>query len=162
MNIQDWFPLGWTGLISLQSKELSRGFSNTTHSSEASILRCSAFFMAQLSHPYKTTGKTIAFIRTFVGKVISLLFNILSRLVIAFLPKNKGLLIYGSSIIWSDFVAQENSLSLFPLFPHLFTMKWWHRMPWSLFFECWVLSQLLHSPLLLFSRGSLVPLHFLQ
>ena len=49
--------------------------------------------------------------------------------------------------ICSDFGAQENSLSLLPLFPHLFPMKWWDRMPWSSFFECWVLSQLFHSPL---------------
>ena len=64
------------------------------HSSEASILQCSAFFTVQLSHPYMTTGKTIAFTRrTFVGKVISLLFNMLSRLVITFLPRSKHLLI---------------------------------------------------------------------
>ena len=64
------------------------------HSSKASILQRSAFFIAQLSHPYMTTGKTIALIRwTFVGKVISLLFNMLSRLVIAFLPRSKCLLI---------------------------------------------------------------------
>ena len=64
------------------------------HSSEASILQPSAFFMIQLSHPYMTTGKTIALTRwTFVGKVKSLLFNMLSRLVIAFLPRSKHLLI---------------------------------------------------------------------
>ena len=64
------------------------------HSSNTSILRCLAFFIVQLSHPYMTTGKTIALTRqTFVGKVISLLFNMLSRLVIAFLPKSKRLLI---------------------------------------------------------------------
>ena len=64
------------------------------HSSKASILRCSAFFRVQLSHPYMTTGKTIALNRwTFVGKVISLLFNMLFRLVIGFLPKSKSLLI---------------------------------------------------------------------
>ena len=64
------------------------------HSSKASILRCSAFFTVQLSHPYITTGKTIALTRwTFVGKVISLLFNMLSRLVITFLPRSKRLLI---------------------------------------------------------------------
>ena len=82
MNTQDWSPLGWTGWISLQSKGLSRVFS------KASILRCSAFFMVQLSHPYMTTGKTIA-----LTKVVSLLFNILSRLVIAFLTRSKHLLI---------------------------------------------------------------------
>ena len=64
------------------------------HSPKASILRCSAFFTVQLSHPYMTTGKTIALTRwTFVGKVISLLFNMLLRLVIAFLPRSKCLLI---------------------------------------------------------------------
>ena len=74
VNIQDWFPLGWTGWISLQSKELS---SLQYHSSEASILWHSAFFMVQLSHPYMTTGKTIALTRrAFVGRGLSLLFNI--------------------------------------------------------------------------------------
>ena len=64
------------------------------HSSKASILQCSVFFMVQLSHPYMTTGKTIALTRwTLVGKVTSLLFNMLSRLVIAFLPRSKHLLI---------------------------------------------------------------------
>ena len=64
------------------------------HSSKASILRRSAFFMVQLSHPYMTTGKTIALTRwTFAGKVMSLLFNMLSRLIIAFLPRSKHLLI---------------------------------------------------------------------
>ena len=64
------------------------------HSSKASILQCSAFFTVQLSHPYVTTGKTIALTRwTFVGKVMSLLFNMLSRLVITFLPRSKRLLI---------------------------------------------------------------------
>ena len=75
-------------------------------SSKASILWCSAFFMVQLSHPYMTIGKTIALIRwTYVGKVMSLLFNMLSRLVIAFLPKSKHLLISWlqspSAVIWS-------------------------------------------------------------
>ena len=64
------------------------------HSSKASVLWCSAFFIVQLSHPYMTTGKTITLTRrTFVGKVMSLLFNILSRLVITFLPRSKRLLI---------------------------------------------------------------------
>ena len=88
MNIQDWFPLGLTGLISLQSKGHSRIFSNTT-------VQKHQFFGAQLSiesnsHPYMTTGKTIALTScTFVGKVMSLLFNMLSRLVITFLPRSK-------------------------------------------------------------------------
>ena len=64
------------------------------HSSKASILQCSAFFTVQLSHPYVTTGKTIPLaIQTFVGKVMSLLLNVLSRVVITFLPRSKGLLI---------------------------------------------------------------------
>ena len=90
MNIQDWSPSGWTGLISLKSKGLSRVFSNTT-------IQKHQFFGAQLSlwfnsHPYMTTGKIMALtIQTFVGKVMSLLLNILSRLVIAFLPRSKCL-----------------------------------------------------------------------
>ena len=95
MNTQYWFLLGWTGWISLQSKGLSRVFSNTTVP-KASILRCSAFFTVQLSHPYMTTGKTIALTRrTFAGKVMPLLLNMLSRLVITFLPRSKHLLIHG-------------------------------------------------------------------
>ena len=92
MNTQDWSPLGWTGWISLQSKGLSSLLQH--HSSKASILWCSAFFTVQLSHPHMTTGKTIALTRrTFVGRVMSLLFNMLSRLVISFLPRSKRLLI---------------------------------------------------------------------
>ena len=80
VNIQDWFPLGWTGWISSHFKGLSRVFQH--HSSNASILRCSAFFTIQLLHPYMTTGKTKALTRwTFVSKVMSMLFNMLSRLI---------------------------------------------------------------------------------
>ena len=90
MNIQDWFALGWTGWISLQSKGFS-GIFFLNHSSKASILWHSAFFMIQLSHPYMTTGKTIALTRRmFDGKVMSLLFNTLSRLLITFLPRSKS------------------------------------------------------------------------
>ena len=90
MNSQDWFPLGLTALMSLQYKGLSKVFSDST----ASILQHSAFFIVQLPHPYMTTGKTIALTRrTFVGKVMSLLFNMLSRLVIAFFARSKHLLI---------------------------------------------------------------------
>ena len=93
MNTQDWSPLGWTGWIYLQPKWLSR-VTLQHHSSKASILQHSAFFLVQLSHPYRTTGKTIALTRlTFVGKVMSLLLNMLSRLVITFLPRRKPLLI---------------------------------------------------------------------
>ena len=80
------FRMDWLDLLSVQGtlKSLLQH-----HSSKASILRCSAFFMVQLSHPYMTTGKTIALTRQiFVGKVMSLLFNMLSRLVITFLPRS--------------------------------------------------------------------------
>ena len=91
MNTQDSSPLGWTGWISLQSKGLSRVFSNTTVQRHQT-LQCSAFFKVQLSHPYMTTGKTIALTRwTFAGKVMFLLFNMLPRFVIAFLPRSKRL-----------------------------------------------------------------------
>ena len=93
MNIQDWFPLGLISLISLQSKGLSRIFSNITVQKHQ-FFSAQLLFIVQLSHPYMTTGKTIALTRwTFVSKVIRLLFNMLSRLVIAFLPRNKHLLI---------------------------------------------------------------------
>ena len=92
MNIQGWFPLGLTGLTSLLSKGLSGVFSSTTV--QKHLLWHSACFMVQLSHPYMTTGKIKALTRwTFVGKVMSLLFNMLSRLVTAFLPRSKCLLI---------------------------------------------------------------------
>ena len=113
-NIQGWFPFGLTGLISLQSKGLSRVFSNATvlkhqfFSAQLSFFFIffklyiivlvlpnikmnppQVYFIVQLSHPYMTTGKTIALTRcTFVSKVMSLLFNMLSRLVIAFLPRS--------------------------------------------------------------------------
>ena len=85
------FRMDWLDLLAVQGtlKSLLQH-----HSSKASILRCSAFFIVQLSHPYMATGKTIALTkRTFVGKVMSLLFNTLSGLVIAFLSRSKRLLI---------------------------------------------------------------------
>ena len=92
-NIQDWisFRMDWLDCLAVQGtlKSLLQH-----HSSKASILQCSAFFTVQLSHPYLTIGKTIALTRqTFGGKVISLLFNMLSRFVIAVLPRSKHLLI---------------------------------------------------------------------
>ena len=92
MNTQDWFPIDWTGWISLQSKGLSRVFFKH-HSSKASFLLCSAFLIVQISHPYMTTGKNIALTRwTLVGKVMSLLLNMLSRLAITFLSKSMCLI----------------------------------------------------------------------
>uniref|UniRef100_A0AC11ERN8 Uncharacterized protein n=2 Tax=Ovis aries TaxID=9940 RepID=A0AC11ERN8_SHEEP len=96
------------------------------HSSKASVLWRSAFFTVQLSHPYMTTGKTIALTRrTLVGKVISLLLNMLSRLVITFLLRSKCLLIpwlQSPSLVILE-PPKIKSLTLFPLFPHLFPMK---------------------------------------
>ena len=99
--------------------------------------------MGQLSHPYMTTRKTISLtIWTSIGKVMSLLFNMLSRLVIAFLPRNK---LQSSSAVILE--PKKTKSAPFPLFPQLCAMKWWDWVLWSSFFECWVLSQLFHSPL---------------
>ena len=117
-----FFRIDWFDLPAVRGTLKSR---LQHHSSKASILWCSAFFMVQLSHPYMTTGKTIALTRwTFFGKVMPLLFNMLSRLVITFLPRSKCLLISWlqspSTVILEP---PKNSLSLFLLFPHLFAMK---------------------------------------
>ena len=133
MNIQDWFHLGWTGWISLQSKGLSRVFSNTT-------VQKHQFFGVQLSsqsnshiHTWPLTGKTIALTRrTFVGRVMSLLLNMLYSLVIAFLPRSRCLLI--------SWLQSPSAVILEPprikvchcsTVAHLFAMKWWDQMPWS-------------------------------
>ena len=118
--------MDWLGLLAVQGtlKSLLQH-----HGSKASIFQCSAFFTVQLSHPYMTTGKAIALTRwTFVGKVMSLLFNMLSRFVITFLPRSKR-----PSISW---LQSPSAVTLEPpkiksatvsLFPHLFAMKWWDR-----------------------------------
>ena len=102
------FRIYWLGLLAVQGtlKSLLQH-----HSSKASILWCSAFFIVQLSHPYMTTGKTIALTRqTFVGKVMSLLFNMLSKLVTPFLLRGKHLLISWLQSPSADFGAQEKKL----------------------------------------------------
>ena len=130
------FKIDWLGKkkkidwISLQSKGLSRILQH--RSSKASILRCSAFFIVQLSHPYMTTGKTVALTRqTFVGKVMSLFFNMLSRLVISFLPRSKHHLIswlqWPSAVIWESQKIKSVTVSIVSLF----AMKRWDWMPWS-------------------------------
>ena len=116
-NIQDRFPLGFPlGLTDFQGtlKSLLQH-----HSSKASVLQHSAFLMVQLSHPYMTTGTTTALTRwIFVGKVMSLFFNTLSRLVIAFLPRTKYLNFMAVVTICSDFGVQENKVShCFHCFP---------------------------------------------
>ena len=131
MNFQGWFPLGLTGWISLQSRGLPKVFSNTTVQKHQFF--GASFLYSPTLHPYTTTGKTIALTRrTFVGKVMSLLLNMLSRLVTAFLPRSKRLFI--SWLQSPSAVILEPKKILFPLFPHLFAMKWWDWMPWSYFF----------------------------
>ena len=122
MNTQDWSPLGWTGWISLQSKGLSRVFSNTTVQKHQF---CAQLSLWSTSHPYMTTGKTIALTTwTFVGKVMSLLFNKLSRLVITFLPRSKHLLISWlqspSVVIWSLKKIKSHCFHCFAIY-----------LPWS-------------------------------
>ena len=116
------FRMDWLDLLEVQGtlKSLLQH-----HSSKTSILWCSAFFIVQLSHPYMTTGKTIALIRQiFVGKVMSLLFNVLYTLVITFLPRSKRLLISWlqspSAVILEPPKIKSATVSLFP---HLFPMK---------------------------------------
>ena len=116
------FRMDWMDLLAVQGtlKSLLQHYS-----SKASILWHSAFFTVQLSHPYMTTGKTIALTRwTFFGKVISLLLNMLSRLVITFLPRSKRLLMSWlqspSAVILEPSKIKSDT---FPLFPNLFLMK---------------------------------------
>ena len=150
------FRIHWFDLLAVQGtvKSLLQH-----HSSKASILQCSAFFMVQLSHPYMTIGKTIALtIWTFVSKAMFLLFKTLCRFVTVILLRSKDLLI---SWICIDSGAQENEIwHCFHFFPTYFHWSDETPMPWSLFFECWVLSQLFHSLLSPSLRGSLVPFHF--
>ena len=103
------FRMDWLDLLVVQGtlKSLLQH-----HSSKASILRCSTFFIVQLSHPYMTTGKTIALTRwTFVNKIMSLFLNMLSRLVITFLPRSKRLNFMAAVTICSDFGAPKNIFS---------------------------------------------------
>ena len=102
------FRMDWLHLLAVQGTPKSP-FQH--HSSKALILPCSAFFTVQLSHPYMTTGKTITLTRrTLVGKVMSLLLNMLSKLVITFLPRNKSLNFMAAVTICSDFGAPKNKV----------------------------------------------------
>ena len=130
MNIPDRFPLGWTGWISLQSKGFSRVFSNTT-------VQKHQFFGAQLSlwsnsHIHTWPLEKPQLWQTFVSKVMSLLFNMLSRLVRAFLTRFKHLLISWlqspSSVILEPKKRKSVTASTFS---PVFAMKWWDWMPWS-------------------------------
>ena len=147
------FRIDWFDLLAVQGtlKSLLQH-----HSSKASILQHSAFFIVQLSYPYMTTGKTIVLTRwTFVGKVMSLLFNMLSRLVIAFPPRSKHLLI-------SE--LQSPSAVLVCHCFHCFPVVYREVMgPDAMILVFWMLhfKPTFYSPLSLSSRGSLVLLHFL-
>ena len=153
--------LGLTGFIFLLSKGLFKSL-RQHHSSNASILQCSTFFMVQLSHLYMTTGRTTALtIWTFVSKVVSLLFNMLSRFVISFLPRSNLFLISWlqspSAVILEP--KKRNSITASTFFSSIC-----HEVmgPGAMILVfVWVLSRLFHSPLSPSSRGSLVPLHFL-
>ena len=147
MKIQDWFPLGWTGWISLQSKGLSRVFSGTT-------VQKYQFFGTQFSlwsnshiHTWPLE-KPIALTRqTFVSKVMSLIFNMLSRSVIAFLPRSKCLLkswLQSPSAVILE-PKKIKSATVSTVTPSiLFTMKWWDQMSWSYFYQCWVRQEILY------------------
>ena len=158
MNTQNWFPLEWTTWISLQSKETPKRLLQH-HSSKASILRHSAFFIVQLisMHDYITLTR-----RALVGKVMSLLFNMLSTLAIAFLPRGKSLLISWlqspSAVILEP--PKIKSLTISIVSPSI-SHEVMGLDAMILVSKCWILSQLFHSPLPLSSRGSLVLLHFL-
>ena len=114
------FKIDWFDLLAVQ--ETLKSLPN--HSSKASILWCSAFYIVHLSHLCMTVGKTIALARwTFVGKVMSLLFNMLSRCVIAFLPRSKHLLISWLQSPSAVILEPKKIKCQFPLFPQLFVMK---------------------------------------
>ena len=155
------FRMDWLDLLAVQGTLKSH---LQHHSSKASILLYSAFFMVQPSHPHMTIGKTLALaIWTFVGKVMSLLFNTLSSFVIPFLPRSKLLLISWLQSPSTVILEPKKIKSVtVPIVSPSICHKWWSQMPWSSFSECWVLSQLFHSPLSVSSWGSLVPLLFLS
>ena len=124
------FTMDWLDLLAVQEtlKSLLQHYS-----SKASILQHSAFFVVQFSHAYVTTGKTIALTTwTFVGKEMSLLFNMLSRFVKAFLPRSNHLLISWlqspSAVILEPKKTKADTVSSVS---HLFAMKWWDQMPWA-------------------------------
>ena len=101
------FRIDWFDLLVVQGTRKSLLLH---HNLKASILQCSAFFMDQFSYPYMTTGKTIAVIQAFVGKWMSLLFNMLSRFITVFLPRNKRLNFMAAVTVHSDFGAQKNKI----------------------------------------------------
>ena len=130
MDIQGLFPLGLTGLISLWSKGLSRGFSSTAIRKHPFFGTYSILYCSTLTSTHDYWKNTPLTIWTFISKVMSLLFNALFRFVIAFLPRSKLLLIsWLQSLSEVIFGAQENKIChCFHFFPHLFAMKKWYQM----------------------------------
>ena len=132
MNIQDWFPFGWTDW-SPCSQRYAQESSSIPQFKSINSLAFTFLYSPTLRSIHDCWGKPLSLTgQTFVGKVTSLVFNILSSLVITFLPRSECLLISWlqspSAVILKP---KKIKSSLFPLFPHLFTMKWWDRMPWS-------------------------------
>ena len=131
--------------------------------SDSTELNWKRFFIVQLSNPFMTTGETIAMtMQTFVDKLMSLPFNMLSRFVTAFLPRSKHLLISWLQLPTAVILEPKKIVChCFHLFPHFICHEVIGPDAMISVFECWVLSQLFHSPLSLSSRGSLVLLYFL-
>ena len=152
---QDWFPLRWTSFISSQSKGLSSLLQH--HSSKASILRRSAFFIVQLLHPYMTTGNTIALTRwTFVGKVMSLLFNMLSQWVITFLPRSKWTLV---SWLQSPFAVILELPKIKSVIVSIVSLSICHEVmgPYAMILVFWMLS---FKPTFSLSSFTFIKRHF--
>ena len=123
------FKTDWLNLLAVQGT--LKSFLQH-RSSKASIFRCSAFLIVQLAYPYMTTGKTIALTRrTFVDKVMSLLFNMLSKLIITFLPRSKYLLISWLQSPSAVILGPKFKFAIVNNVSPLFAMKWWDLMPWS-------------------------------
>jgi len=154
------FRIDWFDLLAVQ-ENIKSLFQH--HRSKATILWHSAFFMVQLSHPYMTTGKTIALSRwTFVSKVLSLILNTLSRFVTAFLPRSKCLLsLWLQSLSAVILELKKIKSATVSTFPPCICHEVMGLDAMILVFECSVLGQLFHSLLSLSSRGSLTPLCFL-
>ena len=137
VNVQCWFPLGLTGFYILAVQSIFKISCITV--GKHHFFSTQPPLLTNSQHPYMTTLT----IQTFISKVMSLLFNMLSRFVIAFLPRSTHIL-----ILWLSHHPQwlwrprKLNLSLIPLFTHLFAVKWWDWIPWSWFFECWILTQL--------------------
>ena len=150
MNIQSWCCLGLTGLISCSPVD-SQESSLTPQFKSINDLALSLLYGPSKHDYWKTIALTV---QTFVGKVMFLVFNMLSRFITAFLPRSKCLLIswlQSPSVV--EFGEQENKASHVSIVSPSVFHEVVGPIPWSLYFECWVLSHIFHSPLSLSSRG---------